>query len=151
MCIHRPLSVKYILSFYHWANKSHLCILNCLPPANLIQDWSESDFQMLSYTDNLVSSMLLSSFYNAVTQCCLLSQATEQLMSDILRQALAVAYQTAPHNRYSTRTTYASTKGWSTWGVQYFCGVQTMWARGFQTIWGSVCAWTTGVCHVLAP
>jgi len=31
-----------------------------------------------------------------------LSQATEQLMSDILRQALAVAYQTAPHNRYSS-------------------------------------------------
>lgn len=30
-------------------------------------------------------------------------QATEQLVSDILRQALAVGYQTVSHNRYCMR------------------------------------------------
>lgn len=95
---------------------------------------------MFGYTDALAKSMLLSSLPNAVTYCYLLSQATEQLMSDILRQALAVAYQTTPHNRYSA---YASTKHWTVWGI----GSDFVWLsphkRGISMLWDSVCAWAT--------
>uniref|UniRef100_A0A803YGG3 YEATS domain-containing protein 2 n=1 Tax=Meleagris gallopavo TaxID=9103 RepID=A0A803YGG3_MELGA len=54
--------------------------LASLPASEFVRDTAEKV---------ITKSMLLSSLPNA----------TEQLMSDILRQALAVAYQTAPHNR----------------------------------------------------
>nr|XP_021411467.1 YEATS domain-containing protein 2 isoform X6 [Lonchura striata domestica] len=63
-----------------------------LPASEFVRDTAEKigiSFQPAEVQKNVYASVIED----------MILKATEQLMSDILRQALAVAYQTAPHNR----------------------------------------------------
>ncbi|XP_066050064.1 YEATS domain-containing protein 2 isoform X2 [Chamaea fasciata] len=63
-----------------------------LPASEFVRDTAEKigiSFQPTEVQKNVYASVIED----------MILKATEQLMSDILRQALAVAYQTAPHNR----------------------------------------------------
>ncbi|PKK20819.1 YEATS domain containing 2, transcript variant X3 [Columba livia] len=63
-----------------------------LPASEFVRDTAEKigiSFQPAEVQKNVYASVVED----------MILKATEQLMSDILRQALAVAYQTAPHNR----------------------------------------------------
>ncbi|XP_068057455.1 YEATS domain-containing protein 2 isoform X4 [Anomalospiza imberbis] len=63
-----------------------------LPASEFVRDAAEKigiSFQPAEVQKNVYASVIED----------MILKATEQLMSDILRQALAVAYQTAPHNR----------------------------------------------------
>ncbi|XP_068001507.1 YEATS domain-containing protein 2 isoform X3 [Melanerpes formicivorus] len=66
--------------------------LASLPASEFVKDTAEKigiSFQPAEVQKNVYASVIED----------MILKATEQLMSDILRQALAVAYQTAPHNR----------------------------------------------------
>ncbi|XP_014797020.1 PREDICTED: YEATS domain-containing protein 2 isoform X3 [Calidris pugnax] len=66
--------------------------LASLPASEFVRDAAEKigiSFQPAEVQKNVYASVIED----------MILKATEQLMSDILRQALAVAYQTAPHNR----------------------------------------------------
>ncbi|XP_015726402.1 YEATS domain-containing protein 2 isoform X6 [Coturnix japonica] len=66
--------------------------LASLPASEFVRDTAEKigiSFQPAEVQRNVYASVIED----------MILKATEQLMSDILRQALAVAYQTAPHNR----------------------------------------------------
>ncbi|KFQ08447.1 YEATS domain-containing protein 2, partial [Leptosomus discolor] len=66
--------------------------LASLPASEFVRDTAEKigiSFQPAEVQKNVYASVIED----------MILKATEQLMSDILRQALAVAYQTAPHNR----------------------------------------------------
>ncbi|XP_064930355.1 YEATS domain-containing protein 2 isoform X11 [Columba livia] len=66
--------------------------LASLPASEFVRDTAEKigiSFQPAEVQKNVYASVVED----------MILKATEQLMSDILRQALAVAYQTAPHNR----------------------------------------------------
>ncbi|XP_057288952.1 YEATS domain-containing protein 2 isoform X8 [Pezoporus wallicus] len=66
--------------------------LGSLPASEFVRDAAEKigiSFQPAEVQKNVYASVIED----------MILKATEQLMSDILRQALAVAYQTAPHNR----------------------------------------------------
>ncbi|XP_066858653.1 YEATS domain-containing protein 2 isoform X3 [Anser cygnoides] len=66
--------------------------LSSLPASEFVRDTAEKigiSFQPAEVQKNVYASVIED----------MILKATEQLMSDILRQALAVAYQTAPHNR----------------------------------------------------
>ncbi|XP_064021447.1 YEATS domain-containing protein 2 isoform X3 [Pogoniulus pusillus] len=66
--------------------------LASLPASEFVRDTAEEigiSFQPAEVQKNVYASVIED----------MILKATEQLMSDILRQALAVAYQTAPHNR----------------------------------------------------
>ncbi|XP_013798447.1 YEATS domain-containing protein 2 isoform X1 [Apteryx mantelli] len=66
--------------------------LASLPASEFVRDTAEKigiSFQPAEVHKNVYASVIED----------MILKATEQLMSDILRQALAVAYQTAPHNR----------------------------------------------------
>ncbi|KFW03393.1 YEATS domain-containing protein 2 [Fulmarus glacialis] len=66
--------------------------LASLPASDFVRDTAEKigiSFQPAEVQKNVYASVIED----------MILKATEQLMSDILRQALAVAYQTAPHNR----------------------------------------------------
>ncbi|KFP06331.1 YEATS domain-containing protein 2 [Calypte anna] len=66
--------------------------LASLPESEFVRDAAEEigiSFQPAEVQKNVYASVIED----------MILKATEQLMSDILRQALAVAYQTAPHNR----------------------------------------------------
>ncbi|XP_071607642.1 YEATS domain-containing protein 2 isoform X1 [Heliangelus exortis] len=66
--------------------------LSSLPESEFVRDAAEEigiSFQPAEVQKNVYASVIED----------MILKATEQLMSDILRQALAVAYQTAPHNR----------------------------------------------------
>ncbi|XP_042676502.1 YEATS domain-containing protein 2 isoform X4 [Centrocercus urophasianus] len=66
--------------------------LSSLPASEFVRDTAEKigiSFQPAEVQRNVYASVIED----------MILKATEQLMSDILRQALAVAYQTAPHNR----------------------------------------------------
>ncbi|XP_019359246.1 PREDICTED: YEATS domain-containing protein 2 isoform X5 [Gavialis gangeticus] len=66
--------------------------LASLPASEFVQDTAEKigiSFQPVEVHKNIYASVIED----------MILKATEQLVNDILRQALAVAYQTAPHNR----------------------------------------------------
>ncbi|KAM9614075.1 YEATS domain-containing protein 2 isoform 7-T10 [Morphnus guianensis] len=66
--------------------------LASLPASEFVRDTAEKigiSFQPAEVQKNVYASVIED----------MILKATEQLMNDILRQALAVAYQTAPHNR----------------------------------------------------
>ncbi|XP_019341686.1 YEATS domain-containing protein 2 isoform X4 [Alligator mississippiensis] len=66
--------------------------LASLPASEFVQDTAEKigiSFQPVEVHKNVYASVIED----------MILKATEQLVNDILRQALAVAYQTAPHNR----------------------------------------------------
>ncbi|XP_035744736.1 YEATS domain-containing protein 2 isoform X3 [Egretta garzetta] len=66
--------------------------LASLPASEFVRDTAEKigiSFQPAEVQKNVYASVIED----------MILKATEQLMSDILRQALSVAYQTAPHNR----------------------------------------------------
>ncbi|XP_075014185.1 YEATS domain-containing protein 2 isoform X4 [Calonectris borealis] len=66
--------------------------LASLPASEFVRDTAEKigiSFQPAEVQKNVYASVIED----------MILKATQQLMSDILRQALAVAYQTAPHNR----------------------------------------------------
>ncbi|XP_074733889.1 YEATS domain-containing protein 2 isoform X5 [Strix uralensis] len=68
--------------------------LASLPASEFVRDTAEKigiSFQPAEVQKNVYASVIED----------MILKATEQLMSDILRQALAVAYQTAPHNSIS--------------------------------------------------